>query len=252
VVASWTLKQSLQKLIARCTNGNAPISRAESITMTNKIETVSGVFFDIDDPKADLINITDIAWGLSRQARFAGHTITQIPYNVAHHSLYVCSLVESVVSGKDTVLSDLAVRYANAQSNSIAFHRSTFVGLNNENTLMHALLHDASEAYLMDVPSPVKRLPGFKDAYGAIESKLIDCIVRKFCSEGSHEIYTLIKWADLFSRSVEAYHFMPSRGKNWVGLSTPPLEYLHTFEQPMTSFEAYSAFLKKFDELAMF
>jgi len=211
--------------------------------MTNKIETVSGVFFDISDPCADDIEIVDIAWGLSRQARFAGHTITSIPYSVAQHSLYVTDLVKSVLLKQDKSLCNSAINFC-GRTFEDALQQDSL-----ENILMAALLHDASEAYLMDVPSPVKNMPGFKEAYGTVEKRLMDAIMGKFCYKiPSADITKLIKWADVFSRAVEAYHFMPSRGAGWVGLPTPPIEYLHKFAEPMTSFDAYKKFIDRFEE----
>jgi 5'-deoxynucleotidase YfbR-like HD superfamily hydrolase len=45
--------------------------------------------------------LTDIAWSLSRQPRFAGHTITRLPYNVAHHSVFVSEIVQSLCTWVD-------------------------------------------------------------------------------------------------------------------------------------------------------
>lgn len=65
------------------------------------METVSGIYVDVANPKKEDIRLTDIAWSLSRQPRFAGHTITRLPYNVAHHSVFVSEIVQSLCTWVD-------------------------------------------------------------------------------------------------------------------------------------------------------
>ena len=104
----------------------------------NAIRTFTGKAFDLKEMDPDTICIEDIAHGLSQTARFAG----QIPkmYNVAQHSYNVAVCV-------------------------------------NPNYQLAALLHDASEAYLGDMPSPFKKmLPEFQ----AMENKLMQVIASKF------------------------------------------------------------------------
>lgn len=94
------------------------------------IRTYSGQYIDLLDPRPEHIHIEDIAHALSTMPRFAGHL--KHPYTVAQHSIFC---------------------YHKAPSN----HK------------LVALLHDATEAYLMDLPSPLKNaLPGYK----LIEAKL--------------------------------------------------------------------------------
>lgn len=81
------------------------------------IATVTGKVIDFLNPDPEQLSLDDIARGLSRAPRYAGQT--EKPYTVIQHSLLVAHLVPSE-------------------------HR------------LHALLHDAPEAYLCDVPSPAK------------------------------------------------------------------------------------------------
>lgn len=84
----------------------------------------------IHDPQSSYINIFDIATSLARLPRFGCMYASEVdrPYTVAQHSVLVASLVSP------------------------------------ENQL-EALLHDATEAYLGDVISPLKRAVGaaYKD-----------------------------------------------------------------------------------------
>lgn len=86
--------------------------------------TYSGLEFDPAHPRSNQISLLDIAVGLSRVPRFVGHLIQ--PYSVAHHSIYVSQLLE--------------------QSNC------------SVEVQLQGLLHDASEAYTGDIPTPVKDL----------------------------------------------------------------------------------------------
>lgn len=95
------------------------------LSKSHKIVTPSGGIIDVLKPRPDQINIYDIARGLSQIARFKGDT--RRFYTVARHS-FVCSYL-------------VDPRYA-----------------------LEALLHDAPEAYLGDVISPVKaHLPCYQN-----------------------------------------------------------------------------------------
>ena len=101
------------------------------------METYSGLFFHPDDPQPDQISIEDIAVALSREPRYAGQT--REFYSVAQHSRLVSN------------------------------HCTT--------NPLWGLLHDASEAYMKDMPWPVKRLlPEYKE----LERRLMFVIAEKF------------------------------------------------------------------------
>lgn len=104
----------------------------------NCIRTFTGLYIDVFNPTIDMICIEDIAHGLSNVCRFAGQ-ISEF-YSVASHSICV-------------------------SNNVLKEHR------------LQALLHDASEAYLGDMPSPIKRM--FPD-YKNVEKNLMLVISEKF------------------------------------------------------------------------
>lgn len=105
------------------------------------IQTFTGRKFFPLDPDPEMICIEDIAHSLSLQCRFSGHSRRM--YSVAEHS--------------------------------IALSRE----LVDRNLALEALLHDASEAYLSDIPSPLKRLPEFA-FYRNAEDTLQALIYTKF------------------------------------------------------------------------
>ncbi|MDA5547674.1 HD family hydrolase [Yersinia massiliensis] len=159
--------------------------------------------FDYADPKESSISINDIAQALSNECRFAGH----IPYfySVAQHSWLVSQLVSP--------------EYA-----------------------LEALLHDATEAYCKDIPSPLKRLlPDYK----SIECR-IDLVVRsKFGlpAEMSPEVHHF----DLVMLATERLELDIDDGEVWPMLAgIPPADIAIC---PMSPSHARVIFLARFNEL---
>ena len=101
------------------------------------LQTYTGKKFWPLDPRVEEVDIEDIAHALSNICRFGGH-IHEF-YSVAEHSWYL----------------------------------SYYCG---EHALC-GLLHDAAEAYVADVPSPLKKyLTNYKD----IENRVMEVICEKF------------------------------------------------------------------------
>ena len=105
------------------------------------VQTFSGKALDLLNPKPEQIELEDIVIGLSCTARWNGQTRTF--YSVAEHSCFVAAAVY-------THQPQLAI---------------------------YGLLHDAAEAYLGDVSSPVKALiPEFVE----VEKRLLTAIYARF------------------------------------------------------------------------
>ena len=110
----------------------------DNLYETNKIRVFTGTYIDPLNPQLEDIHIEDIAHGLSMQCRFGGHT--KVFYSVAQHCVEVAMQLPDELR-------------------------------------LAALLHDASEAYLLDIPRPVKgRLTNYK----TIEKKLMSVIAKRF------------------------------------------------------------------------
>ena len=107
---------------------------------TSTIGTFTGLRVDPLALTVDDIDIEDIAHALSMQCRFGGH-VSQF-YSVAQHSVAVS---QNVPPGD----------------------------------ALWGLLHDATEAYLVDIPRPLKRSPVFA-AYRDLEAQLLTTIAKKF------------------------------------------------------------------------
>ena len=128
------------------------------------IRTNSGTFVNVFDTNPDSIKIEDIAHALSRLPRFGGHLNRH--YSVAQHSVLCAEMAKTKKDKKA------------------------------------ALLHDGSEAYLLDMPTPIKaRMCEYKQ----YEDKLMGIIFKKYDLEWplSNNIkkidrkMLLIEWANL-------------------------------------------------------
>ncbi len=137
---------------------------------------LSGRRLNLVDPSPLDIEITDIAHGLARVARWNGQTRGEHAYSVAQHAL----LVEALVLR----LRPQATRTA----------------------LMLALLHDAPEYVIGDMISPFKAVLGA--AYKDIEHRLQVAVHRRFGlpAEPAVTLARLIKRADIISAYLEATH----------------------------------------------
>jgi len=115
------------------------------------IQTFTGLEVNPLDLKPEDIDIIDIAHALSMKCRFGGHSATF--YSVAEHSIYVARQMFKEIEGQKKV------------------------GMQKKHLLLAALLHDAAEAYLADIPSPVKKK---LDGFDKIEEKALKVIFTKF------------------------------------------------------------------------
>jgi len=136
--------------------------------------------FDVDESKIDII---DIAHALSLICRFGGHIRRH--YSVAQHSL----MVEHIVA---YLWDDGTQEYENQYADRL-----------------HALLHDASEGYMGDIPRPLKYTPSM-ELFRETDNKLQMAINRKF---GIPEIEKthFIGIADEIALAVEGENYLLSR-----------------------------------------
>lgn len=144
------------------------------------IATVTGRVIDFLKPDPEQLSLDDIARGLARAPRYAGQT--ERPYSVLQHSLLVAHMVEPR-------------------------HR------------LHALLHDAPEAYLCDVPSPAKEAmrqvsTGHGSAYDELEWRLWEAICRRW-DIGTH-VPNEVKEADTLAMLIEAPELQPLGWKHQI------------------------------------
>lgn len=144
----------------------------------SSIRTVSGLYVDILDLKPEQININDIAHALSFMPRFGGH----LPhfYSVAQH----------------------------------CYHASQKVSKGHE---LAALLHDAPEYVLMDMPRPIKNhLTNYKD----LEHDLMTVIAQVFGCQ--YPFHPDIKKADDEMLHKEWETFVEGSHEGWTIIPMSP------------------------------
>lgn len=105
----------------------------------NSIRTNSGLYINVFKPKPEMICVEDIAHALAGLPRFGGHLNRH--YSVAQHSV-------------------LSARMAKTKKDKRA-----------------ALFHDASEAYMLDMPTPIKAK---LSQYKRYEHNLMVAILKKY------------------------------------------------------------------------
>lgn len=176
------------------------------------IQTSTGSYFDLLEPKPAQVRLEDVARALGRICRFAGHTKKH--YSVAEHSVLVAQH---------------AMTLRNYTANSD--HRTAL--------FMAGLLHDAHEAFTGDLTSPMKvaldrKLGGnFKGAYDdmirAVDLAIVEALVPPYnrgpilLRELVHDIMRgdVIKEADLALLNTERAQLLGLPPKPWVQLPLP-------------------------------
>jgi uncharacterized protein len=185
------------------------------------IDTVSGVRLDLDHLRPGDIRIEDVASGLSKVCRFAAQSLKY--YSVAQHALLVRQLV------------------VEAEYPELA---------------LAALHHDSHEAYLCDIPKPLKRkISAATDVYDRVCDTFDRAIAEAFGfelpEEGSPE-QSIIKRADDRALLMEANRLLPDGGgalRRDRGFGDEELRDLVALEKPLTPAEAEDLFLKAHAEL---
>lgn len=165
---------------------------------------------DAADDNSD-IQLMDIATHLSRQCRYNGATLR--PYSVAEHSVFVYATVESMPGS-------------------------------TRNDRAWALMHDAAEAYIGDIISPVKNLLG--DRIFQIESAFEEAIARRFGLEGP--IPECVRTADRIALHCEMEHLLAGPR---VGHTGDPWAGIPTVKPPQLSNGGRDMFLHLADELLL-
>lgn len=176
-----------------------------------RIQLVSGRMFPLLDPSVEDVRIEDIARGLAYTCRFSGHT--QQFYSVAQHSVMVS--------------------YWCAPEDAL-----------------YGLLHDASEAYLVDLPSPLKHGCEVGELFTAIEQSLQTTIYVAFGL--SDNVPRSVEQADKWMLAAEARDLMgdPEWAKKYRAMVSPPLERVPALV-PWGLEDAETEFLLRFYRLVV-
>lgn len=181
------------------------------------LETFTSQRWEIDSPETYRYTTVEIAHALARLCRYAGHTPHL--YSVAQHSLAVYTSLAETEHARDRRL------------------------------MLAALLHDASEAYLVDIPAPIKRLPGMQ-AYRDLERRVQRAILSAFLPGDveRHLDHPAIKGADLAVLHREKVSILRSR-LEWGALPEPAPQSIWTREEGLDMAFVESAFRIHLDQV---
>lgn len=173
------------------------------------LQTVSGRFVNPFEPDPEQLDPHDIARALANVCRFGGHC--RPFYSVAQHSIIVSELVEERGGDVEDVFA--------------------------------ALMHDATEAYLGDMPHPIKHRSPLGAAFKAAEDHLESVLRERF---GIKADVPEIKRVDRALLATER------RALSGVAWEWPELDGVEALDLELVAWppdEAERAFLARFAEL---
>lgn len=148
----------------------------------------SGRSFPLESPEYEDFDLGEIAHNLSRINRYTGAIVPE-QYSVAEHSVRVAFYLRGLVK----------------------MLRPNAPPMHLQEAFRAGLMHDAAEAYLNDLSSPLKRLPAL-DGYRALHEKYERRIEMRFNITRDPEINSLISEADLAVFDVEHPILQPGDG----------------------------------------
>jgi len=143
------------------------------VTRPTVIATYTGKLFPVFDPDVTLIDPIDIAHALSQQCRYTGHT--KFHYAVATHAC---------------IAHDLCLMEGGTDEEA-----------------RECLHHDDEEAYLLDLPAPLKKHPGFADQFIELAARLEEAIAIRFGL--ATPLSPIVKEIDIKMRADEKRQLFP-------------------------------------------
>jgi 5'-deoxynucleotidase YfbR-like HD superfamily hydrolase len=186
------------------------------------LDTVSGRKLDLDDPKPDQICLEDIASALSKVCRFGAQP--KRFYSVAQHAVHVSRMVE------DAGRPDLALA---------------------------ALHHDSHEAYLCDLPKPVKNKLedaknfAYKQLGDALDAVIAEALGVTLAPKSSPD-GQVVKRADDRALLIEARRLLHDRGAGIarnMGVDEASLRDLEKLDDPLSPDDARQTFIAAHERL---
>lgn len=149
-----------------------------SSDLSGCIELASGRNLDVLHPAPGSVVLDDVAQGLSLTCRFSGQC--KLFYSVAEHTLLVSRKLES--EGASPLLQ------------------------------LAGLHHDDAEAFVTDVPRPIKHsMPGYDKIESDLELAILDQLGLDYLKDLVH--HPAVKNADNWALMQEAGELLPSRGR---------------------------------------
>ncbi len=168
------------------------------------IQTYTGRAFDFRIINQDSVEILDIAHSLAQQCRYTGHC-DQF-YSIAQHCVVVSHLVPC-------------------------------------NYALEGLLHDAHEAYIGDMSTPLKDFLNCHE-YESLARRIDDALCLKYGAK-FHECRAAVKQADMVALSTEVRDLLKDHPRDWIPMPAPMVEVI----EPMYPEVAEFVFMERFLEL---
>jgi len=187
---------------------------------------LSGRRLDILDPSPLDVELSDIAHGLARVARWNGQTRGDYPFSVAQHSVLVLEIFQALNPG--------------------ASHQEA----------LYALLHDAPEYVMGDIISPFKAAMGGN--YKEVENRLLGAVHVRFAlpAIAPAALERQIKQADrqaAYFEAVELAGFTPAEARKFFGepsLAAFDLDRFEVLIRPWPTREAHDRFVAAFERFS--
>jgi 5'-deoxynucleotidase YfbR-like HD superfamily hydrolase len=182
---------------------------ANATVMQPTILLQSGHYFNFLHPEQSTFTVEDIAHALAKVCRFAGHS--RQFYSVAQHSVLVSRIVPP----------EMALR---------------------------ALFHDAAEAFLGDVTSPLKQLlPQYRELEARVEAAVLERLELGARAAWPEYVRQTIKRADRVLLATEQRDLMPPHDDEWALLrGVRPLD---APIRPLGPAEAFALFMTEYSSL---
>lgn len=169
------------------------------------IETYSGCRINLLDPDPADILIEDIAWSLSLVCRWGGHIVRH--HSVGHHSVMVAREVKPL------------------------------------GAKLPALLHDATEGYIGDVVTPLKKTLSM-EGYRRLEERWMRLVMQRFDALEAWDLYEaeihradkhLLEWERAALKKNNRDAFLAAGGQDFEILTQA-----EAYDMFMVNFRAYS------------
>lgn len=180
------------------------------MTLQFKKTTSNGVSFNFDNPTPGMIDIRCIAYELSMLNRWGGNLLFE--YRVSQHSILVAN------------------------------------NISRPEWRIYGLLHDAAEAYIGDVVSPLKAWITFQGAdLPGLERRILDCVWRKFdLAAPTKEIAKAVHVADQRALATEWRDVVKGKNDDWQPQAptfSSRIKYKHWSKVEETFLQHFNAYL---------
>lgn len=173
-----------------------------------EIQLSNGKFYSYANPNPDVLDVETIAHALANACRFSGHCSRH--YSVAEHCI-----------------------------------RCSYIGPDDE--ALERLMHDAAEALVVDMPTPLKVMPGM-EAYRAMDHAAERVIADRFGL--TYPWPPSVRAADLIMLATEKRDLMPPGGAAWDVIKGITPDSFDISGGYFSRKDWKSEFIARFDELA--